>query len=410
MTDATSEETAKSDAVEGSDGTETKAPRRGRRRIRTILATILIVVASILAPVAGITVFVRNQLLNTNRYISNITPITQDPAIVAAMSTAVSDQLFARVNVEQKLKNVLPPRADVIAAPVASALQSQTYAVTEKVIESKQFNKIWIGMQRTVHATLVKVLIGSGSAAVSSTDGNVVIDLRALATNVIHQLDQKGIHFFDKVPVDKLNPQLVLIHAKGLSGARTVTRALNHLALFLPILAVVLYLAAIGISPRRRRAVMWSGVGLAISMAVLGIILGIARSYLVSAAGHQLSPQGAGDLFDTLLRYLKTGLRILFALGIVVALIAWVTGPSRPAQGVRRAVAVSWHWAEDNAGVVEAVLAGVATLLLIVLTPGWVWSLVIVLVALAVVLAIHFSSRRAGLSAGGQGSLSTGAT
>lgn len=397
------------DESQGPESAPAKKERQGRRRIRTILATIFIVVASILAPVAGITVFVRNQLLNTNRYISNITPITQDPAIVAAMSTQVTNLLFTRVDVEQKIKNVLPPRADVVAAPIANALRSQTYSLTEKVISSEQFNKIWLGMQRKVHATLVKVLIGSGNAAVTTTNGNVVLDLRALATQVIHELDQRGIHYFDKIPVDKLNPQLVLIHAKGLSGARTITRALNHLALILPILVLVLFLGAIGISPRRRRAVMWSGVGLAISMAVLGIILGLARSYLVSAAGHELSPAAAGNLFDTLLRYLKTGLRILFVVGVVAALIAWVTGPSRPAQAVRRGVVVAWQWIEHNAGVVEALLVGVGTLLLIVLTPGWVWSLVIVLLVAAVVLAIHLSSRRAGLTSTEPDAVTTGA-
>lgn len=378
-----------------------KPPKRGRRRIRTILATLLIVIASVLAPIAGITVFVRNQLLNTNRYISNITPITQDPAIVAAMSTAVTNQLFAKVNVEAQLKSALPPRADFIAPQLTNALKSQAYNVTDKVIGSPQFNKIWIGMQRAVHKTLVKVLVGDAPGALATKNGVIVLDLRQLATNVIHQLDEKGVHVFDKIPVDKLNPQIVLIKSQGLAGARTITRLLNHLALVLPLLTLVLYLGAIGISPRRRRALMWSGLGLAISMAVLGIILGLARSYLVSAAGHQLSPAAAGDLFDTLLRYLKYGLRILFAIGIVAAFIAWLTGPSRPAMSIRRGFARAWHWLvggnrwlADNGGAVQGVLVAIAAVLLVLLTPGWVWSLVIVAVTVLVVLVVRMSAKR----------------
>jgi hypothetical protein len=379
----------------------TKAPKRGRRRIRTILATLLIVVASILAPIAGITVFVRNQLLNTNRYISNITPITHNPAIVASMSTAVTNQLFTRVNVEDQLKSALPPRADFIAPQLTNALKTQTEQVTTKIIGSNQFNTIWIGMQQRVHRTLVKVLVGDASGTLTTKNGAIVLDLKQLATNVIHELDQKGVHVFDKIPVDKLNPQIVLIKSQGLAGARTVTRALNHLALVLPVLTLVLYLGAIGISPRRRRAVMWSGLGLAIAMAVLGIILGLTRSYLVSAAGQQLSPTAAGDLFDTLLRYLKTGLRILFAIGIVAAFIAWLTGPSRPAVAIRRGLARAWNWLvggnrwlADNGGVVQGVLVAAAAVLLVLLTPGWVWSLVIVAVTVLLVLVVRLSASR----------------
>jgi hypothetical protein len=408
VTDASSEGAAQPEVNGGADGAaEAKPVHRGRRRIRTILATLLIVVASILAPLAGITVFVRNQLLNTNRYISNIAPLTQNPAIVSAMSTEVTNALFTKVDVQQKIKGALPQKVGFVAVPITNALKTETYNVTQKFIASPQFEKIWLGMQRRVHNALVKVLLGGNAgnnSAVSSSNGKIVLNLQELAVNVIHELDQRGVHVFDKVPTSSLNPQIVLLHSKGLQGAQKVTRALNHLALFLPILFIVLYLLAIAISPRRRRAVMWCGVGLAIAMAVLGIILGLARSYLVSAAGNQLSPTAAGDLFDTVLRYVKTGLRISFAVGVVVALIAWLTGPSRPAVATRRGLARAWHWVrhdfaraggwlEHNGGVVQGLLVGIGALLLIVLTPGFWWSLVIVVVTAVLVIAVRWSTR-----------------
>jgi hypothetical protein len=409
VTDTTTEGAEGPDDAGGD--TTAKPEHRGRRRIRTILATIVIVLASVLAPLAGITVFVRNQLLNTNRYISNIAPLTQNPQVVAAMSNEITNSLFTKVEVDQKIKTALPPKADFLAPQLTKALKSQTYNVTENVISSPQFNKIWLGMNRAVHSTLVKALIGTGpQRSLSTKDGAIVLNLQQLATNVIHKLDAKGVHVFDKVDVNKLNPQITLIHAKGLIGARKITRALNHLALILPILVLVLYLAAIGISPRRRRALMWSGVGLAIAMAVLAIILGLGRSYVVSAAGKQLTPAAAGDIYDTLLRYVKDGLRILFALGLVVAIIAWLTGPSRPAVGFRSGVARASHWCgrrfegksdtgrfggwlERNGGVVQGVLIGIGALLLIILTPGWVWSLVIVAVTAVLVIVVRLLSR-----------------
>ncbi len=382
---------------------------KGKRRMRSLAAVILIVLGSVLAPIAGITVFVRNQVLNTDRYVSNIAPLAKNPAIAAVMATEVQSQLFDHVDVEGEIKSVLPAKADFLAAPLTNALKSQVYNITDKVILSDRFSKIWLAMNRAVHTNLVGVLTGSGGGSVTADrNGKVTLNLRTLATNVVHQLDGRGITIFDKLPISKLNLQVVLLQSGGLVKAQQVTRALNHLALILPALSLLCFAGAIAVSPRRRRAVMWSGVGLASSMAVLAIILGLARSYLISAsAGHQLTPEAATALFDTLLRYVKTGLRIAFGVGVFVALVAWLAGPARPAAALRRGVVSAYHWVERgirergwdfgpagqwvaaNKGAAQGVLAGLAVLLLIWVTPGIVGTLVIVLITVFLVLVVR---------------------
>jgi hypothetical protein len=385
------------------------AKETGKRRIRSLVAVILIVLGSVLAPIAGITVFIRNQVLNTDRYVSNIAPLSKNPAIAAVMATEVTNGLFAHLNVENEIKSVLPPKAAFVASPLTNALKSQTYNITNKVILSDRFNTIWLAMNRAVHKNLVGVLTGTGGGAVTADkNGKVTLDLQTLTVNVVHQLDGRGITIFDKLPISKLNLQIVLLQSAGLVKAQQVTKALNHLALFLPALSFLCFAGAIAVSPRRRRAVMWDGLGLAASMAVLAIILGLARSYLISAsAGHQLTPEAATALFDTLLRYVKDGLRIAFAVGLLVALVAWLCGPARPVVALRRGIVRAYRfiergirdhgwdlgpagqWVAANKGGVQGVLVGLAVLLLIWTTPGIGGVLVIVLVTAALVVVVR---------------------
>jgi len=58
----------------------------GRQRWRTILAVLLIVVGCVLAPLAGVAVWARNQVTNTDRYVRTVAPLASDPAIQAAMA------------------------------------------------------------------------------------------------------------------------------------------------------------------------------------------------------------------------------------------------------------------------------------------------------------------------------------
>ena len=63
-----------------------------RQRWRTILAVVLIVVGCVLAPLAGVAVWARSQVTNTDRYVRTAAPLASDPAI----QQAIADQITPR--------------------------------------------------------------------------------------------------------------------------------------------------------------------------------------------------------------------------------------------------------------------------------------------------------------------------
>ncbi len=74
-----------------------RKPDKGPRW-RRITSWVLVVLACLLAVVSVLVVFVRNQLLNTDAYVSTVAPLATNPAIQTQVATRVSEELIARTD------------------------------------------------------------------------------------------------------------------------------------------------------------------------------------------------------------------------------------------------------------------------------------------------------------------------
>ncbi|MGH3397101.1 MAG: hypothetical protein ACRDPO_20670 [Streptosporangiaceae bacterium] len=154
-----------------------------------------------------------------------------------------------------------------------------------------------------------------------------------------------------------VNPTFELFSAKYLVKAQTGYRLINDLKIVLPILTLVLLAAGVYVARRHRRALIGAGLGLAGSMLVLGASLLIFRTvYLNSVPNSRLPANAAAVLFDTLVRFIRAGLRTLLVAGLVIAVGAFFTGPPVTAVRARQGIAGGLRWARERG---EA--AGVST-------------------------------------------------
>jgi hypothetical protein len=123
----------------------------------------------------------------------------------------------------------------------------------------------------------------------------------------------------------------------------------------LPFLSLALFAAGVYVARRHRRALIGAGLGLAVSMVILGLGLTIFRGiYLNSVPPRVLPADAAAVLFDTLIRFIRDGLRILLVLGLIVAIGAFFSGPSVTAVRTRGAVKSGFNWVRargEGAGV-----------------------------------------------------------
>jgi hypothetical protein len=334
-----------------------RPPRSGsrHRRIgwRGPAATALIVLGCLLAPVSVLAVWSANQVSDTSRYIANIEPLVHDPAIQKALTDKITFQVSRHLNIggytaqaAAALTSRGLPRAGgllkAFAPAIAGAVAGFVHSTVHKIVTSPQFARAWTQANTVAHRVLVKALSGQGGA-VSVQNGQVTIDLAPFIDIVKQSLARRGFTIVNSLPA--IHPTLGLFEARYLVRAQTAYRLINDLKFVLPIVSVLLIAAGVYVARRHRQALIGAGLGFGASMLVLAVGLAIFRTvYLSSVPPRVLPADAAAALFDTLVRFIKDGLRLLLVTGLVVALGAFFTGPSVTATRTRRAIASGLGW------------------------------------------------------------------
>jgi hypothetical protein len=322
------------------------SPQR-RRRLgwRGPVATVLIVIGCILAPVSVVAVWTANQVSDTGRYIANIEPLIHEPAVQNALTDKVSTAITSHLNVtgvtgqattllQDKGLTRLGALLHSFSPSITSAVDGYIHSTVHKIVTGPRFARTWIQVNTVAHQTLVKVLSGQGNAT-QVVNGQVTIDLAPFINIVKQNLVSRGFTLVSKLP--PIHIQLALFSSRDLTKAQTLYRLINDLKIVLPILALALIGLGVYIARRHRRALIGAGLGFAASMLVLAIGLAIARTiYLNSVPPSVLPSDAASVIFDTFVRFIKTALRTLLVVGLVVAAAAFLSGPSVTAVRIRR--------------------------------------------------------------------------
>jgi LPXTG-motif cell wall-anchored protein len=246
------------------------------------------------------------------------------------------------------------------------------------------------------------VLSGQASAVAISGD-KVTLDLAPFIETAKQQLVDAGLTAANRVP--EVHPTIAIADAAGLVKVQAAYTTLDRLATWLPWIAIALIALGVYLARRKRRALVAAGLGFAASMLVLGAALLIARALLIDAVpSRSAAPTAAA--YDIIVRFLRDGLRTLFVLGLVIALSAFLAGPSATAVRIRAATtrALSWlrgrsglrtgrfgTWVHTYRGVLRGAAVDVAVLIVVFLDqPSGLDVLLTALVLVVCVAVIKF--------------------
>ena len=321
------------------------APEAGRRTHRFWIV-VLLVVGMVLTPVAILALFLRNELGDTGRYVHTVKPLSSNPAIQSYVADEITKELFARVDIDTYVKDALPERAQALAGPLTGAVQSFVREATLRVIETDQFQKLWVDANRIAHAQLINLLTGHHSDAISTTsNGAVQIDLSSVAKLVSDQLQSSGIDLFANIPVADVGGKITLFQSKDLYKVRTAVGIINTLTWVLPLLVFGAFGGFIYLSRSRRRGFVRAAIAFTLGALALSLFLFVARGvYLHAATNNGLPYDAAAAVYDTLLRFLHTAVRAVLAFSIVVLIAVFFAGPSRLAVWFRSRVRWTANW------------------------------------------------------------------
>ncbi|HVV14540.1 hypothetical protein [Amycolatopsis sp.] len=405
---------------------------RPRRRFawKSLASGVLLVLGCLLVPVSLMTVWVHNQVADTGRFVATAAPLIRDPAVQAAVTDRVTDAVFAQVDIPglatgavnalaaQGAPPIVTTTMQGLVGPLTSSVHGFVHDRVGDLMASPGVAALWDQTIRVAHEQLNAVLSGNSQAVVIS-GGQVRLDLAPFIAAARQQLVASGLAVAARIP--DLHPTIAITDATTLEKARGGYSLLDSLATWLPWVMLVLLALGVYLARHHRRALLGAGLGIALSMLVVAAALLITRGALTGAVPPRATI-ATGNSYDILVRFLRGGLRTLFAVGIVVALGAFLAGPSTTAVGLRRGTAKAigrlrglggsgglpigpvGPWVHAHLTVLRAGLVGVAVLIFVFLDrPSGLTVLVIALVllfCLAVVQLLDQPAREKTGSAG----------
>ncbi|MCR3750561.1 hypothetical protein [Lentzea californiensis] len=410
---------------------QARLDRRARRAatvrmVRRIGAAVLVAVTAFALVMSVVGIWSARTALDTDRWVATVAPLPKDPEVAAAVADFATVKLFEAVDVEQRLRSVLPEQAAFVAGPLASQLHAPVRATATKVLGSDQFQRAWTELNRRAHQRALAVVEGDSDLVAVHQD-RVEIDLLPLINEMLRALSAQLPTLFGRqlslpdlgsgeIPADlrvRVQDSLGVtlpenfarftVYDSGQLWAaqQAVVTAKRSLVLFLLSTFVLLVLALL-VSPDRRRTALQLGLWLVIAAVAVTAALRAVREQVLLNVPEGLYRDGAADVLTAVFSQLRTrGWQMLWT-GALLAALMYVIGPGRGPVWLRRRTiqalgairsggqALAAHGPSWTARHLDAVrVGGVAVaVLLALLLSSWTALLSIVVVLAAYELLV----------------------
>ncbi|MGZ4704885.1 MAG: hypothetical protein ACXWCM_08455 [Acidimicrobiales bacterium] len=397
--------------LEPPDGTGAARVGSRWRRVLVIVLAVLTCV-SILASTVG--VWAHRTLLNTDSWVNAVGPLASNPDITDAVAKKLTDELMQMIDSSELAQNALPAQAQVLVAPLSEAVGQFVQRAVGELMQTQQFQDFWVQANRRVHALVVKVLRGD-TDKVLTANGTVQLNLLPLIADAFRFVQSKAPGLFGNgttvpditfdTPVDQARDELqssvkrtlpddfgviTVFQSDKLKAAQDAVTLFDRVVIALLVVTVLLIAATIALAVNRRRTIIGLALGAVAAFAIAVAILKTIKAQVLDLIGDPTTRTAAGKTISTLVVRLDWIVYALVAIGLAVALIAFLTGSSRLAVRIRGGAAhVGGYligrgddrgapelvaWVQDNARALRwagIVLGGLA---LAFVVHGW-WSL-----------------------------------
>ena len=305
----------------------------GSSRQHRKLGVALIVVGALVAFLAVFSIWANRQLLETDNWVKTSSELLEDEEIRTQLSNFMVDTLYANVDIQGELQQALPPRLQPLAAPAAGAIRQLIDQLANEALQRPRVQQAWETINRAAHEKLITVVEDDTGEPVTLDLGTIVEEVGG----------QAGLNVAGKLPPDA--GQIEVIPADDLSGARQIVNLIEKLAVWLTLLALILFGVAIYLARGwRREALRAVGFAFIVVGIAIAAVRGLAGSYVVDALASTAAVEPAvQDTWDIGTSLLSGGAGAMVFYGIVIVLGAWLAGPGGLATSARRTLTPLMH-------------------------------------------------------------------
>jgi hypothetical protein len=332
------------------------------RKVRAVSTVVLAVLTSVSVFAATVATWTKRTVSDSDRFVALVAPLASDPAVLDALATKLTDQVFVALDVQGRVEDTLsaipnlPAQATLLAGPITAAAHDLVHTKVVAFLGSQAFRDVWTELTRQLHVKVQALLNGDYDQLPNVTvdGGEVRLNLVSVVAQVVQQVAQTGV---DSLGIDVTVPaippdldaneavqrlsgalgvslppefgQITIMSADELHGYQQTVQQLKRLYGALLLLTFLLLAATILVAPNRRKALIGVGIGSAVGLVLGGVFLRRVEAAIADA----LTGPGARAAAKSVFVEVTSGLRHLglwvVAAAVIVAIVAYLVG--RPA-------------------------------------------------------------------------------
>lgn len=398
------------------DALEAVPPRRRGGAGRALASAALIVIGALLAPVALVAGTSQRLLTDSDYFVDTLAPLVNEEAVQRLIIAETTDAIRTRAGLDALVSRAfdgldglgLPSRAvdalRLLEGPAAEGVGAVVERAVTRVVTSEHFTEIIRESLRLTHGQLVAALSGNSSTVTIGADGTVGVALGPIVDRVRTMLSDAGFPLARLIP--STDAVIVVAQSAELAQLAWVYRVAVAVGPWLQWVVVILWVGAVLVARRRSPAFIGVGIALALAAGALGAAIASGRVLSLGATSGTLPADAVGVVYDSLTEAISASVVAAVVVGLSLALVAWLAGPSRTSVALRRVVddaADGIRVAAERRGlgtgrvgellrrgrlalrVAVALVAAVIVLFVRPLTPATViWTLVIALLVIVI--------------------------
>ncbi len=318
---------------------------------RRIIAALLILIASLLAPLALGAFWAERTITDTAAFQETLAPLADDPLVRQTVSTEATEAIVSAVDAQGRAEEALGrlsgplaglrPDDSVIASAIASGVNNAIASGVESYVNSDRFGQGWESVSALLQQQFVALIErDTTDAAVTLQEGQIVLNTKQALDKVQAELIDRQLPFAGTL--DIAGRDVVLADAPNLQLVADALGVFLPVANWLWVVVLVMFVAGVLLWRPRSRGLLWAGIGMALGAVITYFALDLGTARVVSAA-----PEGyaslVGAVSSTLLRFLINALLVMLSLGVAIALAGWLGGATRSGRSVRLAIAGRAH-------------------------------------------------------------------
>jgi hypothetical protein len=306
------------------------------RREHRILVWLLVILGALIALVSVFAIWLDRVALQTDNYVDMTDRLLKDPAIQAALSSYLVEELYTQVDVAAEIRDQLPEEVKPLAPIIAGGGREAAGVAAKRALAFPRVQSLWREANRNVHSQVMQLIDDEGRF-VSTTGGTVTLEARPLVVELASRVGLSGLA--ERLPQDAGN--IVLMQSDELSYAQTGVRVLRFLADWLWIFAFLCWGVAVYLARSWRRETVGMIAGSFIVVGLLIIVTqNLAGSMIVEELVRVDSNRAAADAaWSIVTGGLQDSGVSLAVIGVIASIGVWLAGPGSVPVSIRTGVA-----------------------------------------------------------------------